>query len=176
VQIRRDLIFILVKIIYHICITYILIVISCQIGVPEASIQPQKWHRLAITMGPEESSTPLSERSPARHSLGMFGDEEDSDDNDESAQQVSFMNRSQILGRSMGMGGRRGPAQSTRARVMQTYVDARKCATISSEKRGVLAQLDGRFAASTEVSVVHSCTSCLCTSFTYMLSLILSNI
>ena len=44
-----------------------------------------------------------------------------------------------------------------RSRIMQTYVNARKCATISSVKRGVLAISDGRFAARTEVSPLPSC-------------------
>ena len=146
---------------------------------PEASLQPQKWHRVAVTVGPEETargsdlpipppSYPSSGRSTRRSARGGFNpsgdddadDDEDYDEDGDEEALHNFMRQGRQMGGmgvggigSMGgMGGGRRGGGETRARIMQTYVNARKCATISSEKRGVLAIPDGRFAASTEVS------------------------
>jgi hypothetical protein len=55
------------------------------------------------------------------------------------------------MGEEKQMSRRYGGGGSTE-RVMKTYVNARKCSSVSGEKRGVLAVADGRFAVSTEAS------------------------
>lgn len=113
-------------------------------------------------MGAQESSTvppppPVSthlERGGGRgfsRSRPQFGhdlvDGEDDEDEEDDETHNPFVHQG-IAGAGQRCTGK------SRARVMQTYVNARKCATISSEKRGVLAIADGRFAASTEVMCV----------------------
>lgn len=121
-------------------------------------------------MGPQEVTAappppaPQSRRPGARRSRG-FGEEEDDDEEEDEAEDdyLRFMQRAKahprdgMMGGMGGIGGIGGSSRSQpRGRAMQTYVDARKCATISADKRGVLAQADGRFAASTEVVMAHS--------------------
>ena len=93
-------------------------------------------------MGPQEAAAAAAPSS-ASSRLGrpsILGAEEEEDDEDDEAF-TSFMQQGRHMsmggrgGIGMGMGmGRRGAEQS-RTRIMQTYVNARKCATISSDKR-----------------------------------------
>jgi hypothetical protein len=48
------------------------------------------------------------------------------------------------------------------SRVLKTYVNSKKCASISSSTRGVLSAVDGRFAAQTEVCEEKMCFKKYC--------------
>lgn len=92
-----------------------------EIGSPDASFRPNQWNRVVVTMGPEQST---KSKRGGRDLKYEYGEEEKNGFDD--------MYRS-------------------KNRVLTTYVNSKKCTSVSSANRGVLATTDGRFAVSTEV-------------------------
>jgi hypothetical protein len=136
-----------------------------EVGVAEAGVRPGRWNRVVVTMGDKEQESDkkgnkrggravpphrMSRLSRGR-GRGRAGSRGDDDEEDE---ELDGESKAQSYYSSAGSswGGRGGMGMGMEAeRVMCTYVNSRKCATISSKTRGVLKEKDGRFAINTQV-------------------------
>jgi hypothetical protein len=99
-----------------------------EIGSPDASLRPSQWNRVVVTMGSEQTPNP-SRRNQFQNSIDGMEEEKYS--------YSSFP--SDLAG--------------SKNRVLTSYINSKKCTAVSSATRGVLASMDGRFAANTEVKL-----------------------
>jgi nicotinamide mononucleotide adenylyltransferase len=103
-----------------------------EIGSPDASLRPNQWNRVVVTMGSDQTSKP--QRNQFQNSLDGIGEEE----------KFSFSSFPSDL------------QPGTKNRVLTSYINSKKCTSVSSVNRGVLASLDGRFAVNTKVNFLLS--------------------
>lgn len=135
-----------------------------EVGVAEAGVRPGRWNRVVVTLGDKEQEVDkkADKRSKAnfrqtmsRRARGLGrgrGASEDHDEEEDPDGESKLMDPSSNMYSASGTswGGRGMDVE----RVMCSYVNSRKCATISSKTRGVLKEKDGRFAINTQVAFV----------------------
>jgi hypothetical protein len=108
-----------------------------EIGSPDASFRPNQWNRVVVTMGAEQLAPGVVPTPPSGSRRNQY--------------------REMMLDESMSMPipppeFYRSGGAAPKNRMLTTYINSKKCSAISSTTRGVLANTDGRFAVSTEVS------------------------
>lgn len=126
-----------------------------EVGVPEAAVREQRWTRVVITLGNAPRKKPAPRRRNALHShVPGYSSSEDEDEGPFGGVGGPLSVRGMGMGMGMGSGmgdddfGDRGGhdfGERPKERLLTTYVNSKKCAVISSNYRGVVAETDGRF-------------------------------
>lgn len=100
-----------------------------EIGTAEAGVRPGKWNRVTISVGTDHHHPTAAPIRQDDELLGLT-----------SAQPKLTTRRAPNYGNQF--------RSASSSKYFTSYVNGRTCARISSEKRGVIAQPDGRFAIS----------------------------